>query len=325
MLLVAAGLPLGCARPRATPWHRVPDSVEAPPDIDVASYAIDARLDGAHRVIDATARIRWRNTSSRPVADLWWHLYMNAFEHDRTLFLRSGAFTRWQTGAPLDPGGVNVSQLRLADGTDLLARTSFPHEDPHDRTEWHTTLPAPVDPGASIEIAVAFRTTLPGIVARTGRWHDLAFVAQWFPKLAVLERDGTWAHFPYHPYSEFYADFGTYDVTLRVPEGDVVAASGVEASAPERARGIDRHTFVARHVHDFAWTAWNRYGETWRTIDGIAVRSVWAPGLESVSERALDALTHAAPFFRERFGAYPYAQLTVVSLPRGARAASGME
>jgi hypothetical protein len=65
---------------------------------------------------------------------------------------------------------------------------------------------------------------LPDIVERTGVSRDFYFLGQWFPKIARLERDGTWAHFPFHAQAEFYADFGDHDVTLDVPEAMLVGA-----------------------------------------------------------------------------------------------------
>ena len=55
-------------------------------------------------------------------------------------------------------------------------------------------------------------------------------VAQWFPELAVLEPDGTFAHFSFDHLSEFFADFGRYDVTIDTPKDVVVGATGALVS-----------------------------------------------------------------------------------------------
>ena len=39
-----------------------------------------------------------------------------------------------------------------------------------------------------------------------------------------FEQDGKWAHFPFHKLAEFYSDYGTYDVTIDVPQGNRMAA-----------------------------------------------------------------------------------------------------
>src|SRR5262249_56825208 len=112
---------------------------------------------------------------------------------------------------------------------------------------------------------------LPSVVLRTGYAKNFDFVAQWFPKLARLEDDGTFAHFPFHAQAEFYADYGDYDVTLDVPANTVVGAVGRRGeSTPHGDRRSDRYR--AEGVHDFAWAAWPDFHEVDRRIAGVDVR-----------------------------------------------------
>src|SRR5262249_14149167 len=99
-------------------------------------------------------------------------------------------------------------------------------DDPDDETDVRLPLPVPLAPGATLELELEFSAKLPSIVLRTGYAGSFDFVAQWFPKLARLEDDGTFAHFPFHAQAEFYADYGGYDVTLDVPLNTVVGAVG---------------------------------------------------------------------------------------------------
>src|SRR5690606_9692244 len=98
--------------------------------------------------------------------------------------------------------------------------------DPKDETDIRVDLPDEVAAGSTLTLEIEWESQLPQIVERTGYLSDYHFVAQWFPKLARLERDGTWRHFTFHAQSEFYADYGDYDVTLDVPERFIVGASG---------------------------------------------------------------------------------------------------
>lgn len=293
--------------------------------IEVANYTIEAHLDSSHRVVEGTALVHWTNTSRVPVTELWWHLYMNAFAHSRTLFMRSGGVYGHRGHVPGAHGAIEVRHLRLASGEDLLAHATHDPDVPDDTSQLRTPLPRPLRPGEAIDLVVSFRTELPAAFARTGYWRDFVFAGQWFPKLAVLERDGRWAHFPYHAQSEFYADFARYDVTLTVPSGDVVGATGVEVSPVVRTSRGDLHRFVATRVHDFAWTAWAHFREHTRQIDNITVRVLYPPGLERVAERNLFALRRGIPSFTRRFGSYPYERLTVVIPPPGAAGVAGME
>ena len=291
---------------------------------DVANYAIDARLDANHRVITATETLHWVNTSSQPVRELWWHLYMNAFANPDTLFMRTGGNEGHRGNLPGAPGRIDVLSLRASTGEDLLPRAENDPSVPNDTTQLRTPLAAPVLPGQSVDAVVSFRTTLPDAFARAGTWRDFTFAGQWFPKIAVLRNDGRWAHFPFHANTEFFADFGHYDVVLRVPHGDVVGATGVETESRSEATA-DVHRFRADSVHDFAWTSWQQFGERVDRIDGIRVRTLYPPGTGSVAARAVDTLRWAMPDFRQRFGTYPYPQLTVVLAPRQAHGVGGME
>ena len=337
---MASPLVRGRDRPRPRRVQLRPSSLPLPPSasrshgdrcprsvrLDIANYTIDARLDGSHRVITATATLRWTNTSSRPARELWWHLYMNAFANRDTLFMRTGGDEGTSRQSPR-----SVRQHRRADhanvvgGRSARGRSENDPTVPHDATQLRTSLSAPVPPGRTIEIVMSFRTRLPDAFARSGAWRDFAFAGQWFPKIAVLRNDGQWAHFPFHANTEFFADFGRYDVTLHVPHGDIVAATGVEVEPAANGSSEDLHHYGADAVHDFAWTAWREFRERDDTINGIQVRTLFPPGGASVAARAVASLVWSMPDFRARFGPYPYPNLTVVLPPRQAHGVGGME
>lgn len=293
----------------------------------VASYTLRARLEPDTHSVHATGTIHWVNTSRVPVRELFFHFYLNAFSHAQTLFNRS-PFTRARSGRRASEWG-RTDLLRLAarelEGSDLMPALE-PHTpgDPLDATDRRLVLPAPVEPGGTLTLDVEFRSVLPSVVERTGFSRDFYFVAQWFPKLARLEPDGTWAHFPFHPHAEFYADFGAYDVTLDVPEDMVVGATGHrESEVVAAGRRVIRQR--ADPVHDFAWTAWPHFERREERIGDVDVHLLHPPGHQRNVEQTLASLRFALPHFAERYGSYPYPDLTVVHPPEHAASAGGME
>lgn len=312
--------------PAAEPTDEAPSlpEVTAPETrLDVASYTLDARLDPQRHEVTGQGTLRWRNTSNVAVRDLWFHLYLNGFADERTVFMRStGGEHRGNARGRM--GRIDLRALALSTGEDLLATATNDPSIADDRSQLHVTLPREVAPGAEVTVSMAWTAVLPEVFARTGFKDSFHMVAQWFPKVAVLEADGRWAHFPFHGNSEFYADFGRYDVTLTVPRGYVVGATGQPVLTEHLADG-ERLRFSASPVHDFAWTAWDHFRERRDEAGDVALRVLYPPGYERAAELTVECLRRAMPAYEHRFGDYPYPNLTVVLPPRDAEGAGGME
>jgi hypothetical protein len=294
---------------------------------DVADYTLRATLDPALHTVHGEGTIVWRNASTRPVRELWLHLYLNAFKNERSAFLRERVGGRG-SDAPEDWGFIDVRRLALreADGpaVDLWPAAELRRPGDDDETDARVPLPREVAPGEAVTLEVVFDDKLPIVVERTGYRGSFHMVGQWFPKIARLEADGTFAHFPFHHLAEFYADFGTYDVTLDVPESFVVGATGpVVESHVASGRRVERH--VQGDIHDFAWTAWDRWQVARERIGSVDVTLLYPPGFSAVAERELATLRFALPYYSAHFGAYPYGVLTVVHPQEDAGEAGGME
>jgi hypothetical protein len=297
----------------------------------VASYSLRATVDDAKHTVDGEGKILWRNTSRVPQREIWLHLYLNGFRSERTVFMRFAGTSGFRgAGTPTAWGGITIRRLALG-GVDLWpsADQATPGE-PDDATDIRVPLPEAVPPGGSIELDVAFASQLPSLLFRTGYIVDEAgksfdMVAQWFPKLARLEPNGHWAHFAFHHLSEFYADFGAYDVTVDTAADVLVGATGKQVSEERLGDRIARR-FVQESVHDFAFTAWSRFRERTATgPGGVAVRVLFPPGYEEAADVELARVAFGLDHFGRAYGAYPYATLTVVHPPAQAEEAGGME
>lgn len=293
----------------------------------VVDYTLRAKLDPALHTVHGEGTIAWKNVSSQPVSQLWMHLYLNAFKNQSSVFMRApiGGF-RGST-VPKEWGTIDVTKLTWADAgadADLWAKAQLRRGNDEDETDVAIPLPRAVAPGESITLQVAWDDKLPSIVERTGFDGSFHMIAQWFPKIAKIEADGTFAHFPFHHLGEFYADYGKYDVTLDVPEAFLVGATGPAIeSRIENGRRIERH--VQDDVHDFAWTAWDKFQTRKEAIDGVDCTILYPPGYEEHAERELATMRFALPHYGARYGRYPYPVLTLVHPPASAPEAGGME
>lgn len=319
------------------------------------SYRMDVSLDVASKTISGTQRLTWRNPDDVPVDELQFHLYLNAFRNNQSTFMReSGGVHRGNTADADKPwGGIEVRSMRIADdegdfgpalptqsNRDLTPAMRFIQPDdgnPDDLTVMAVSLPEAVMPGETIALDIVFESRLPEIVARTG-WkvadtgNPLFFVGQWFPKIAVYEvpgqryvpvtaERGAWNAHQFHENSEFYADFGTYDVSMTVPKDYVVGATGL---LDEQVEGDSTVTvrYTADDVHDFAWTASRDYLEFEQQWKHVTVRALVRPAHKGQAQRHIDAAIVGLEYFDKWVGEYPYTTLTVVDAIGGA---NGME
>ncbi|MEO6951962.1 MAG: M1 family metallopeptidase [Polyangia bacterium] len=296
-----------------------------------ASYRIEARLDEPSREVRGHETLTWRNGGLEPTDKLVFHLYMNAFKNEQSTFLRE----RVAHDSPAIPDGkwgfVEVSEVAVRrDGSEVPSTLTVPTKG--DQTLATLTLERAVAPGESVEVLLDFTTRLPDIVDRTGVHDGFYAVAQWFPKVAVYacEPECRFVADEHHADSEFYADFGTYDVTLDLPSQLGVGATGIRTSA--RAEGMRQVvTYHADDVHDFVFTADARFVEHATDVDdgsGLPPIHVVLLGRSSLDEQVARHLAAAKTTLVElgrRLGPYPYTQLTVVEVPAGSEQASGME
>ncbi len=291
-----------------------------------ASYQIHARFEPDKHELTGHERLTWRNVASGPATQLVFHLYMNAFKNEASTFYReSHGKLRFTDAEKHGWGAIDVSKIVVA-GQDLTAKWKV------DDTLATVELPAPIAPGATVEIEVDWKTVLPKVYARTGYHEDFSAVAQWFPKIGVWDCDGgqgcRWRAHQHHANSEFFADYGVYDVELDLPGKFVVAATGVPTG--ETAHG-DRKTlaFHAEDVHDFALMVCPRFvvheDQFTDALGQVKVLLYAIPGHEANAPRHLASVKLALDEMTRRFGPFPYARLSVIDIPTGAEGAGGME
>jgi hypothetical protein len=337
LALLACGRDLGPPREQPLPQPDKPgplrngDHARSP---RIASYKIEATLDPAKHLVTATQTLTWKNTGTTSVDKLPFHLYLNAFKNDSSLLMRSShGSLRGQT--PGAWGWIQIQSVQIG-GVELVSKLARPKLDPPadlDETVVELALPTAIEAGTTVEIRFAFTAQLPEVFARTGFKGDFHLVAQWFPKIGV--RVGppgaeVWECRPFHAHSEFFSDFGNYDVTLTVPSTYVVAATGVLAAAADGPGGTRTLTYHARDVHDFVWMA-DPYMQTLtrdaRVEDGtVQVRVLHRPEQEEFAQRHLDAAVGAVEKYSAAYLPYPWSVLTIVDPPMDAQiAAGGME
>ena len=313
----AAGTRDSTGKPGAKYWQLYTD------------YTINAKFDAPTSTVSGRETIVLRNTSPAPMTSVQLRLDQNIFAANVP---RAETVTEITDGMKvtrmtIDGAAVDLNPPaaggRGGRGGAAAAPTSA-RATGITQTTARVALANPIAPGASATMQVEWNFRVPradnerGL--RMGRWADTLYqVAQWYPRVAVFDdlRQGGWDTDPYLGPSEFYNNFGHFDVTIDAPAGWIIGSTGVlqnpdavlsattrerlshalesdsqrtVISAAESAAGkglaagerLQWH-FVADSVADVAWGASNKFvwDVTRATIPGkgaIPVNILYLPG-----------------------------------------------
>jgi len=324
-------------------------------------YTIAARLDPETSTLSGRETITLHNASDSALSSIQMRLDQNIFRGD----VPRGASVPAEnhdgfviTKLAVNGTAVDVNAPPPGRGN-RGGTTSGPFVSGLHTTSARIGLSSPIAPKATATIDVEWHFKLAGGNGSghrmTYRWGDTLYqVAQWYPRVAVYDDLRGWDTDPYLGPSEFYNNFGHFDVTLDVPAGWLVGATGVlrnpqdvlTPTARDRLAhvldsdstrtivgaadsGPGRSTvngdrlswhFVADTVNDFAWaTAKNFVWEATRaTIPGrraIPVNIYYLPGHAPQFARAGPILRHALEFYSSLWIPDPFPQHTMVDGP----------
>jgi len=321
---------------------------QAPLSQRVVAYNIDAKYDAKNHSLDGVETLTYRNLTGKPLFKFPFHLYLNAFQPGSTFneeSRRSGGFRLGMGGENNKGlGKAEIKQFEVVGMGDGKSRFNFPAPqnltnkmkfaspddgNANDKTVMEIPLPQPIAPGGEVTFRITFQDQFPEVIARTGYYGDFILAGQWFPKVGVWWK-GAWNCHQLHLNSEFFADFGTYDVNVTLPENFVEGATGTKMGEKKNGNGTKTVTYHAEDVHDFAWTADPHFivlNDTFTNSAGnkVNIRTLMHADHMGSAAQYQQAVLGSLQKFDEWYGQYPYSTLTVVDPTSGAGQAGGME
>jgi hypothetical protein len=304
----------------------------------LANYRIEASLDFTTKTLKGSETITWKNGGTAPTDQFPLHLYLNAFKGPQTLFYKESGGGKLRSDGMGDPtradswGYCRLMSVQM-EGRDLQGHAG------EDETVWWVQLPRAVAPGQSISVDIAWESRFPKVFARSGWGGDFLLAGQWFPKVGVYQ-GASWNCHAYHAFTEFFSDFGVYDVNLSVPNTLRVASTGTAEGHKESDGNLyeavvdpkdkSRHLYKihAEDVHDFAFAVMPKL--TWPEpktffFRNIAVTYYYQDKNGGNLQRQRRAVEAALRLSEEWYFKYPYPVLSVVDVPDDAKGADGME
>ncbi|MCC7301194.1 MAG: hypothetical protein IT233_00995 [Bacteroidia bacterium] len=258
------------------------------------NYTIQVKLDDVNHELDGNISIVYTNNSPDKLNFIWMHLWPNAYKNNQTALgkqLLENGSTRFQSARDDERGCIDKLQFKV-NGQDVEV---VQHPDWIDVCQIFLT--RPMEPGEKIIITTPFHVKIPiGVFSRMGHIGQQYQITQWYPKPAVYDKHG-WHPMPYLDQGEFYSEYGSFDVSITLPENYVIKATGdlvdgekeyewwrkkdeetrkknfeenttlpngketplYNDEFPESSANFKTLRFRQQNVHDFAWFADKRY------------------------------------------------------------------
>jgi hypothetical protein len=194
---------------------------------NTTTYDLQATVDSAANVLRGRGTIRYRNNSPDTLRQLVLHLRQNIHKRG-TLRNRPAEVTGGMALDRIDVGGVD--SLRRVQSRRQLRRfgQGYRVQD----TRLVVFPPEPVSPDSTVTLTVDWHFYIPGADNfRMGQDGEVYYLGYWYPQMAVYDDLNGWTAEPYQGDGEFYMGYADYDVSVTVPEGWLVGATGTLQNA----------------------------------------------------------------------------------------------
>ena len=313
------------------------------------NYKINVTLDDAKHQITAFEEFEYVNNSPAILDFIYIHVWPNAYKNEHSALGKQ----QWQEnktvlkyGADSLKGSIDNLDFRV-NGEKVIWEF-----DPVNLDICKIFLATPLFSGGRITISTPFTVQIPsGEISRLGHVGQSYQITQWYPKPAVYDKNG-WNPIPYLNQGEFYSEYGSFDVSITLPENYVVGATGdlqttseidflndlaaksalkiksgelgsatkqvTSFSFPESSSKMKTIRYTQRDVHDFGWFADKRFEvlkgevELAESKRKVTTWAMFTPKNAEFWKDAIEYINDGTYYYSLWNGDYPYNQVTAV-------------
>ena len=291
----------------------------------IANYKIYVTFDVEKKLAQCKQTLTWKNTSPDTIDELRMYMYMNAFKDLKSTYLKGGDTNIF--GQDLSKrteeewGYITITKIVDDNDRELGQKYIQPNDqNQDDQSVVSISLEDAIMPGETAIFEMDFDVKLPRTIVRPGYGKDdFCLFVHWFPQMGVYEKskEGHWG-WNCHQFmrgTEFYADFGDYDVVINAPDNLVIGASGCRISETDMGEGRRESHFIAHDLIDFGWVAYPYYEMYTSSFMGVDIEILMPLEHCQFADRYLKAVQHGLEYLGKNVGKYPYPKITVVDPP----------
>ena len=254
-------------------------------------YKIDVTLNDKTNTLSAYEEFVYTNNSQCALDFIYVHLWANAYKNNKTalanqLYDQKNMVLQFATDEEM--GFIDSLDFKV-NGEKVKWELDEEHIDIA-----KVYLKSSLNPGEKMTVSTPFKIKIPtGDISRLGHVGESYQITQWYPKPAVFDVNG-WNQMPYLGIGEFYSEYGTFDVSITLPNNYIVGATGdlqtnseisfldsialateskfknktfrenkaigkANTAFPKSSAGVKTIRYTQSNVHDFAWFADKRF------------------------------------------------------------------
>lgn len=295
--IVAILLSVICALPLFAACEKKPQKEER------SRYEITATYDEENKTVTASMSLSYYNGTEAILDELCFHLYPAAFREGARFSPVPKDAVSSAYPAGLSYGGIEIGKTTLG-GAEVATAIEGEDED---------ILVVKMSgeglyPTERAELTVDFTLTLPEIRHRFGYQGTRVNLGNWYPIACAFE-DGNFVTDPYYSTGDpFYSDCADYKVSVTVPDGLTVAASG-RVTGADNADGTKTFSSEILAARDYAAVI-GEFKMLGSKAGDTDVNYYYISDPEP--EKALTAAVDAVKTFSDKFGEYPYESMSSV-------------
>jgi hypothetical protein len=191
-----------------------------------ADYQIAAKLNDQTDEVTGNEVLTYTNNSPQKLDFVWMQLDQNLFKPDSrgTAIIPPSGSRNGGRGLMPD-AGYKITSIKIAGSSTQLKYLITD-------TRMQVFLPTGVNPnGGQIKLNIEYSYIVPQYGSdRTGILNTkngkVYTIAQWYPRMYVYDDVLGWNALPYTGPSEFYLEYGDFDLSITAPANHIVVASG---------------------------------------------------------------------------------------------------
>lgn len=298
----------------------------APHSARNANYDIKLTLDHEAKTIAATETLIWINHSPESVEEIRLYMYLNAFKNTNSTFLKgtNNVFGQTFDDRTADEWGwIAVNEAIVRGGDNLTTGMKYIQLDDgnkDDQTVLQIPLSQPIPAGDTLFLDMKFTAKMPKIIARTGYSEkDYFAFLHWFPQAGVYEQDTTgrwgWNCHQFFRTTEFYADFGNYDVEMTLSNHLKIGASGCKIKDEDNGDGTRTVKYHVEDVIDYAWVCYSEFEEHIDQWKHVEIKAMVPIEHRSLAPRLITAVKNSLEYLDKNVGKYPFTTITIIDPP----------